>query len=304
MAVPGARLPHDLNLSCKALMKRAFTLIELLVVIAIIAILAAILFPVFAKAKEAGKNVVAISNMKQVGTAALLYANDYDDNIVSSRNSLSQIGTEGAEWIWPFLFAPYTKNPPGNLGGDKSNVFNSPLGTKPQYIAGAARVFYARKLGLDKAFNLQLGADPNGTIAYPFWSTTTINEAAVEEWSNFSQYDEPAETFLFLEGADTEVEGDETLELYGRTQICPPDSDPSDYEMHAHRGGYSGGINITWIDAHVKWRKLVPRAGATPEDQWCQGLQFPPVTGSGSSNCGPWSAPADRLDPVTGNCTL
>jgi prepilin-type N-terminal cleavage/methylation domain-containing protein len=60
-------------------MKKAFTLIELLVVIAIIAILAAILFPVFAQAKQAAKAIVALSNTKQMGTATLIYTNDYDD---------------------------------------------------------------------------------------------------------------------------------------------------------------------------------------------------------------------------------
>lgn len=62
-------------------MKRnAFTLIELLVVIAIIAILAAILFPVFAQAKIAGKKAVSISNQKQYLTAVMIYMPDYDDN--------------------------------------------------------------------------------------------------------------------------------------------------------------------------------------------------------------------------------
>lgn len=61
-------------------MKRAFTLIELLVVIAIIAILAAILFPVFAQAKEAAKKTSTLANFKQVGTGIQIYIADYDDN--------------------------------------------------------------------------------------------------------------------------------------------------------------------------------------------------------------------------------
>lgn len=60
-------------------MRKAFTLIELLVVIAIIAILAAILFPVFAQAKLAAKKTQALSNAKQICTAQLMYVNDYDD---------------------------------------------------------------------------------------------------------------------------------------------------------------------------------------------------------------------------------
>jgi prepilin-type N-terminal cleavage/methylation domain-containing protein len=59
--------------------RRAFTLIELLVVIAIIAILAAILFPVFAQAREAARKASCLSNVRQMGTATLMYAQDYDE---------------------------------------------------------------------------------------------------------------------------------------------------------------------------------------------------------------------------------
>lgn len=62
---------------------KAFTLIELLVVIAIIAILAAILFPVFAQAKAAAKKTAALSNQKQVATSSMMYATDYDDRFPS-----------------------------------------------------------------------------------------------------------------------------------------------------------------------------------------------------------------------------
>lgn len=70
------------------MIRRAFTLIELLVVIAIIAILAAILFPVFAQAKSAAKRVASLSNIKQTSLGAIMYGGDSDDNIPLMVNGL------------------------------------------------------------------------------------------------------------------------------------------------------------------------------------------------------------------------
>jgi prepilin-type N-terminal cleavage/methylation domain-containing protein/prepilin-type processing-associated H-X9-DG protein len=86
--------------------KNAFTLIELLVVIAIIAILAAILFPVFAQAREKARAISCLSNEKQLALGILMYVQDYDDTFPLAFD-------EAAGWTgtsWPVRIDPYIKN--------------------------------------------------------------------------------------------------------------------------------------------------------------------------------------------------
>ena len=85
---------------------KGFTLIELLVVIAIIAILAAILFPVFAQAKGAAKKTTCISNLKQIGLAANMYAGDSDDSLPD----VAVYGDQTESYIFAAKMKPYTKN--------------------------------------------------------------------------------------------------------------------------------------------------------------------------------------------------
>lgn len=87
--------------------RRGFTLIELLVVIAIIAILAAILFPVFARARDAARKTQCVSNLKQLGTAILMYAQDYDECLVPVQTGTCQAADS---FGWGDLIQPYAKN--------------------------------------------------------------------------------------------------------------------------------------------------------------------------------------------------
>jgi prepilin-type N-terminal cleavage/methylation domain-containing protein/prepilin-type processing-associated H-X9-DG protein len=91
--------------------RRGFTLIELLVVIAIIAILAAILFPVFARAREKARQASCQSNLKQMGIAHMMYAQDYDETLMKMQPCYD--GTNG--WTygsgrWQDKIQPYVKN--------------------------------------------------------------------------------------------------------------------------------------------------------------------------------------------------
>src|SRR5205809_5026895 len=89
--------------------RRAFTLIELLVVIAIIAILAAILFPVFAQAREKARQTSCTSNCKQLVTGIMMYAQDHDEMYPRGNQDVDQAACNAAPggcWSTGFLFWP------------------------------------------------------------------------------------------------------------------------------------------------------------------------------------------------------
>jgi prepilin-type N-terminal cleavage/methylation domain-containing protein/prepilin-type processing-associated H-X9-DG protein len=89
---------------------RAFTLIELLVVIAIIAILAAILFPVFAQARARARAAKCLSGLKQLGLAQMMYLQDYDETYVLPHIPPPQPGTPPGGWFYPPGYDSYNKN--------------------------------------------------------------------------------------------------------------------------------------------------------------------------------------------------
>ena len=104
------------------MMRRGFTLIELLVVIAIIAILAAILFPVFAKAREKARQTSCLSNVKELSLAVLMYAQDYDERFPVHLVTSDWWTAHNCDFCWQDSIQPYVKNtqiedcPSSNLG--------------------------------------------------------------------------------------------------------------------------------------------------------------------------------------------
>src|ERR1044071_4515125 len=115
-----------------------FTLIELLVVIAIIAILAAILFPVFAQAREKARGTSCLSNTKQIGLATMMYAQDYDETYFNQNWPGGCDQAETGYWTWQpgntpqhyaYMLYPYVKN-----GG----IFDCPSYNGTTYTASLA----------------------------------------------------------------------------------------------------------------------------------------------------------------------
>ena len=138
--------------------RRAFTLIELLVVIAIIAILAAILFPVFAQAKAAAKKTACLSNSKQMVLGALMYAGDYDDcSPVIQYTNTYNVAPPNADLAFGNLLTPYQKNydiwkSPMDDAGDNERV-NDP--TMPMTVNNQV----AQYKEAQRQFNLAIKSD-------------------------------------------------------------------------------------------------------------------------------------------------
>jgi len=223
----------------RAVKRKGFTLIELLIVIAIISILAAILFPVFARARENARRTSCMSNLKQIGLGVMMYAQDYDEKYPLSTMVNDEIPPSEAGgrfrsrnwWFWPQLIYPYIKNQrvffcPSSPGS--SAAFND-----TQYDHYATNVLLMRNTPDDAIVSLASVTSPA--------SKYLIVDSGV--WRI-----EPRRVVTTEIGWGY-VPGSGALGATG--DYSAPANQPKDWD----KGRHFDGVSMAFADGHAKWLK-------------------------------------------------
>jgi len=200
---------------------KGFTLIELLVVIAIIAILAAILFPVFAKAREKARSATCQSNLKQMGLAFMMYAQDYDETMIGGDSGGALSPYAG----WPNYLVPYVKN---------GQIFFCPSGPEPGAYAGWPNT-------------TQWYQDGQYAYNFDFWNIVGVTDARYPG-RPLAEVERPSEILLVSDGqAAFWICCINTFTA--ATNIVR--GSPGDTRPPGAR--HNGGMNILFGDGHVKF---------------------------------------------------
>ena len=214
--------------------RRGFTLIELLVVIAIIAILAAILFPVFARAREKARQASCQSNEKQIILACIMYATDYDGRFPRNCSSLSTAGCVAPGWDWREVSQPYVKN---------WQLYTCPSADGPierTCMPGVPRSYLGQQLGgygANAGRPGQIGQIGNG----PFGNS----------WHRNSPKDS-----VFNHSAETVAIVETQLHCHMVCGVGHMGSDSgSTNGWDARRTDHNDGMNCAYHDGHVKFHK-------------------------------------------------
>jgi len=218
--------------------RKGFTLIELLVVIAIIAILAAILFPVFAKAREKARQASCSSNLKQIGLAAMAYVQDYDETYAAASwaepssklmNNCGFLETYFTEYL-----EPYTKN---------SQVFICPSDSDANNSGSPCRW-----PGLKRSYNMNVNLVGGGG---------GIKTAAIDDVSGtIYMSDSGAGPYFGI--------GGRWYGYYSGVQAGEAETWNAPYYWVSYR--HSEGSNVMYADGHVKWLRqhTITRGMLTP----------------------------------------
>jgi prepilin-type N-terminal cleavage/methylation domain-containing protein/prepilin-type processing-associated H-X9-DG protein len=225
-------------------MRRAFTLIELLVVITIIAVLAAILFPVFAQAKRAAKSAVCISNTKQMALAYVLYTQDYDDVTVPMYyyDGDNSDTSDYQGWFSRFSATDYTDDPKKGLLYPymrTTSVADCPDGAQLVGLTGSA---YGMNSWLVSDYVLP--NDPYGVV----------NLMGIP----YSKIEEPADTVAF---GDSAQYGFWDKQLYRYDWLTPPGGGSMPSQQGRH-GDFRA--NFAWADGHSKSLHLTRYTTVSP----------------------------------------
>lgn len=260
---------------------KAFTLIELLVVIAIIAILAAILFPVFAQAKSAAKASVCLSNVKQIGLSAMMYGNDYDDTLPETGwdGPCSQaVPDAGNQYVtvsdnyfsgvfsWPLAIQPYAKNfgivacpsDPNPAVFNKSGSYcyeeQLILAGVPGAYAGMRNVPGAmgKVLPMSYGGNYEMSENYDSQIA----GSRSARTSATKEFPN-SQVNSPANVFYIADVGSGAFTFSGTTVYFGGWYIIPGYGTSSVPASNRWVLGsrHTGGRNMAFCDGHAKYTK-------------------------------------------------
>jgi len=235
--------------------RRAFTLIELLVVIAIIAILAAILFPVFAQAREKARAITCISNLKQIGLSANMYAQDYDEHTLPEW--LNEPSVNDWERMWPFIIQPYTKSFQLTQCPDSPQDGGPDWPSYPNSVGGKPYPFH--RVGGSVAINDLMSPWDTGDVKLSqlktpankvqFADAGCIYVAGKDDWTGsaaaFSLYHKDPEDPNVIFDTEGNWFFNEDRSNWGN---------PDHYPMPAPR--HSGLCNVCWFDGHAKAIKL------------------------------------------------
>jgi prepilin-type N-terminal cleavage/methylation domain-containing protein/prepilin-type processing-associated H-X9-DG protein len=202
--------------------RSAFTLIELLVVIAIIAILASMLFPSFARAREMARRTACISNMKQIGLGIMQYTQDYDERLPNTVDGDGGKNTEGG-WMY------YTSFP----GRDTSGSFQPARGSIYPYIK-SVQVFVCP-------------SDSQGQNSGDSYSANQCNFDAtavnkVKSGKSMVAFDSPTQWLLLTEEAGDRPASTSTDDAY-LTTTNPLSTRHMD------------GASVLFMDGHTKWQR-------------------------------------------------
>jgi len=225
--------------------RRAFTLIELLVVIAIIAILAAILFPVFARAREQARKASCASNLKQIGLGVLMYTQDYDE-----KYPLSNMGYTGGR-VYEVLDA-YIKN---------DQVWICPTAGELKNGSGTARL-YSGGYGWNIC-GLTYAPNGNGFGWRPTYQCTPGggSDATNVHAVTLAEVEEPSQTVVAADPVSNGYQGN-GVQLYATAQRripvlhggqVGPFYNTASTEIAGEPKSFEGGGNYMFADGHVKY---------------------------------------------------